>query len=101
MDQKRPYLGLNDAVRVIKYIVSNDIFDGEIYNIVSSNNTVRDIINAIQESIPKLNVELVKSEIMNQLSYEVLPDKIEKCGFTTSDSHITGIKETIALISNK
>ena len=101
MDQKRPYLGVGDAVRAIKFLIENDIFDGEIYNIVSSNNTVRDIINAIQESIPTLNLELVKSEIMNQLSYEVLPDKIEKCGFSTSDSHITGIKETIALLSNK
>ena len=100
MDQKRPYLGLNDAVRVIKYIISNDIFDGEIYNVVSSNNTVRDIIDVIREYIPESKVDLVETEIMNQLSYEVLSDKIKKHGYYTNDSIVDGIVETISLLKN-
>ena len=100
MDQKRPYLGLNDAVRVIKYIISNDIFDGEIYNVVSSNNTVRDIIDVIREYIPESKVDLVETEIMNQLSYEVLSDKIKKHGYYTNSSIVDGIAETISLLKN-
>jgi UDP-glucose 4-epimerase len=75
MDQKRPYLGVSDAVKAIKFIIEQELFDGGIYNIVSSNNTVRDIVDAIRESIPSLKVKLVDSEIMNQLSYEVLAEK--------------------------
>ena len=77
MDQKRPYLGVNDTVRAIKYIIEKDLFDGEIYNVVSSNNTVRNIVDSICETIPDVKVELVESEIMNQLSYHVFSDKIK------------------------
>jgi len=100
MDQKRPYLGVSDAVRSIKFFIENNIFDAEIYNIVSSNNTVRDIIEFIQKSIPELYVDLVETEIMNQLSYEVVSDKIKKHGFTTNDQLEDGIYETISLLYN-
>ena len=100
LDQKRPYLSVHDAIRAIRYIVKNDIFDGEIYNIVSSNNTVRDIVDAIRKSIPELEVDLVETEIMNQLSYEVLSDKIKKHGFSINDQLKDGVAETISLIQN-
>jgi len=99
MDQKRPYLGVIDAVRAIKLIVENNCFDGEIYNVVSNNKTVRDIIDSICEIIPKIEVELVDTEIMNQLSYEVLADKIGHIGFEHNDSIDVGIRETIKLLS--
>jgi UDP-glucose 4-epimerase len=98
MDQKRPYLGVNDAIGAIKFIINNDLFDGEIYNIVSSNNTVRDIVNAIRESIPKLKVELVESEIMNQLSYHVLSRRFKRKGFNCKDDIAIGVGETISLL---
>jgi UDP-glucose 4-epimerase len=99
MDQKRPYLGVIDAVRAIKLIIENNCFDGEIYNVVSNNKTVRDIIDSICEIIPKIEVELVETEIMNQLSYEVLADKIGHIGFEHNDSIDVGIRETIKLLS--
>ena len=97
MDQKRPYLGVKDAVRSINFIIEQELFDGEIYNIVSSNNTFRDIIDAIRESIPTLKIKLVDSEIMNQLSYEVLSDKIRKIGYSSVNKINKGIAETINL----
>jgi len=100
MDQKRPYLGVIDAVQAIKFIIEQDLFRGMIYNIVSSNNTVRDIINTIRELIPNLEVELVDSEIMNQLSYHVKSDKIKKLGFNTSDNINLNIKKTIQQFSS-
>ena len=89
---------MNDAVRAIKFIVKNNIFDGETYNVVSSNNTVRDIIDFIRKSIPELKVELVETEIMNQLSYEVISEKIQRHGFITSDQLEKGINETTSLL---
>jgi nucleoside-diphosphate-sugar epimerase len=99
MNQKRPYLGVNDAVRAIKFIVHNDLFEGELYNVVSSNNTVLKIIDSIRESVPELAIELVESEIMNQLSYEVLAEKIGKLGFEPKDAIDVGISETISLLN--
>jgi UDP-glucose 4-epimerase len=98
IDQKRPYLGVNDAVRSINFIIEQELFNGEIYNIVSSNNTVKGIIDAIRESIPHLEIEFVDSEIMNQLSYEVLADKIYAVGFASKSLIKDGIKDTINLL---
>jgi len=99
MDQKRPYLGVDDAVESIKFIIEKNIFNSEIYNIVSSNNTVSEIVDTIRKLVPNLKVELVNSEIMNQLSYNVISDKIKKIGFTTSNDIHTHIKSTIEQFS--
>ena len=98
MDQKRPYLGVKDAVRSINFIIEQELFDGEIYNIVSSNNTVRDIVDAIRGSIPKLKIELVDSEIMNQLSYNVSSEKFNKNDFVFSSNIQSDILDTIQLL---
>lgn len=100
MDQKRPYLGVGDAVELIKFIIDHDLFDGEVYNIVSSNNTVRSIVETIRESVSILEVKLVDSEIMNQLSYEVLCQKILSKGYKPINDIRIGIRETLDLLSN-
>jgi len=100
MDQKRPYLGVNDSVSSIKFIITNNLFNGEIYNIVSTNSTVREIINNIKNYIPKLKIDFVDSEIMNQLSYNVSFQKILAEGFKPKESLLNGIGKTLSLIKN-
>jgi UDP-glucose 4-epimerase len=94
-EQKRPYLELGDAVRVIKFILEQDLFDGGTYNIVTQNCTVKDIVEAIRQEVPLLKVEFVKNKIMNQLSYEVANKKFCSCGFSFSGKIDQGIKQTI------
>ena len=100
MDQKRPYLGVNDAVRAIKFIIEKDLFSGDNYNIVSSNYTVRDIIDSIRKSIPTLRVDLVESEIMNQLSYNVSAEKFNKHDFVFRRNIHSDLLNTIQLLKN-
>jgi nucleoside-diphosphate-sugar epimerase len=99
-DQKRPYLDLNDAIRAISYIIKNNIFDGKIYNILTLNATVRDVVEAISEFIPNVEISFVESPIMNQLSYNVSCERFETHGFRFSGSLRRGIGETISLIGN-
>ena len=80
-DQKRPYLDLKDACQAISFIIRNDIFDGRIYNILSANVTVRQIVDTIREFVPDLEVSFVDNKIMNQLSYEVSCLRFEEKGF--------------------
>jgi len=101
MDQKRPYLGVNDAVRAIKFVIKKELFDGDIYNIVSSNNTVRVIVNSIREFVQDLDVELVDSEIMNQLSYNVLNNKFTSIGFSFRDDLNKEVKDTLKLLGRR
>ena len=97
-DQKRPYLDLFDASRAISFIINNDIFDGRIYNVLTNNSTVREVVDVIREFVPNLEVGFVDSKIMNQLSYEVLDNRFKSHGFVPAGSLKRGIGETIALL---
>ena len=99
-DQKRPYLDLKDASRAMTFIIQNDIFDGEIYNVLTLNSTVREVVETIKEFEPSLKVEFVDNQIMNQLSYEVLCDKFKAKGFVFSGNLKEGIKDSISLLKN-
>jgi nucleoside-diphosphate-sugar epimerase len=97
-DQKRPYLDLLDAVRAITFIIAKDLFDGRIYNVLTHNKTVRQIVETIQEFVPDLKVSFVENKIMNQLSYEVSCDRFLKEGFVFTGNLRRGIEDTIILL---
>jgi len=99
LNQKRPYLGLNDAINIIKFFIDKDIFTGEIFNAVTSNNTVQEVVNYIKKYVEEVKVDFVDTKIMNQLSYEVATKKVESLGFKFFDNLEEGIKETINLLS--
>lgn len=80
-NQKRPYLDLKDASRAISHIIDNNIFDGLIYNVLTENLTVKQIVEAIKEFKPFLQVKFVENKIMNQLSYEVSCKRFKNTGF--------------------
>jgi len=99
-DQKRPYLDLLDASRAIAFIIKNNIFDGQIYNVLTSNATVREVVDTIKEFVPNLEIEFVDNQIMNQLSYEVLCQRFKSKGFVFSGNMRRGIQETIDLLKH-
>ena len=99
-DQKRPYLDLLDASRAIELIIKNNIFDGRVYNVLTNNSTVREVVEVIREFVPSIEVGFVDSKIMNQLSYEVLDNRFKSQGFISAGSLRRGIGETVSLLSN-
>jgi len=99
LDQKRPYLDLDDAIRAIAFIIQNNLFDGEIYNILTENMTVREIVGLIEKNLERnIRINYVDSAIMNKLSYEVLTKKIINQGFKFKGSIEKSIKETLLLL---
>jgi UDP-glucose 4-epimerase len=96
--QKRPYLDLGDAVRALMFIIDNDRFDGEIYNVLTDNLTVHQIVEVIRKHVPDLLLEFVDSKIMNQLSYTVACEKFKALGFQFKGHLEQGICETIQLL---
>ena len=99
-DQKRPYLDLLDASQAIIYIIKNNIFDGQIYNVLTHNSTVRQVVDTIKVFVPNLEIDFVDNRIMNQLSYEVLCDRFKSKGFVFSGNLRRVIEETIDLLKN-
>lgn len=97
-EQKRPYLDLVDASRAISFIIRNDLFDGRIYNVLTQNATVRQIVDTIREFVPDLEVTFVDNRIMNQLSYEVSRERFTSQGFAFAGNLHRGIGETLAFL---
>jgi UDP-glucose 4-epimerase len=98
-DQKRPYLDLFDASRAIAFILRKDLFDGRIYNVLTHNATVRQIVDTVREFVPELKVSFVDNKIMNQLSYEVSCKRFLSQGFVFAGDLRRGIGETISLLN--
>lgn len=97
-EQRRPYLDISDAVEAICFFINRNQFDGEIYNIVTLNATVKDIVLEIERHIPELDIRYVDSKIMNTLSYDVSCKKIQKQGFQINGSLKRGVLDTISLL---
>lgn len=98
MDQKRPYLDLGDAVRALAFVIRNGHFDTETYNVLTTNATVSEILDAITPHVSDVGVELVDTKIMNQLSYNVSRQKFESLGFSFTGELAQGVAQSIALL---
>lgn len=97
-DQLRPYLSLADAVEAMAFVIGYKMFDGETYNCLTANMTVKDVIDKISKIIPDLQINYVEHEIMNQLSYEVSSEKIKSKGFEFKGNIDSDIEDTIKLL---
>jgi nucleoside-diphosphate-sugar epimerase len=100
LNQKRPYLSLVDANRAIGHVIQNSVYCGGIYNVLTNNHTVRDIIDAIELATgKKCEINFVDNAIMNQLSYEVSSKKFEATGFEFHGNLISDVSNTMSLLS--
>jgi nucleoside-diphosphate-sugar epimerase len=100
-NQQRPYLDIVDAVGSIAFFIRNSFFDQEIYNILTLNASVRDIITSIKNALGRdISIEYVDSRIMNQLSYEVLNSKAKEKGIKFIGNLDNGISNTLSHLSS-
>lgn len=100
LNQYRPYLSLKDAFKLLKYTIENDFFNNDIYNALSENFTVNQILSKIKIYKKNIKIKFVNSEIMNQLSYKVSKIKLEKNGLKLNSKIATDIRDTLNLLQN-
>lgn len=98
LHQKRPYLSLDDAIGAFFFILDRRCFNGRVYNVVTENLTVNDVITWIRPHIAELSINYVDAEIMNQLSYEASSRRFRDLGFVFAGSIEKNITETISLL---
>ena len=96
--QKRPYLSLHDAYQAIYLFLNKKRFNGQIYNVVTENLKIKDIVDILKIYSPNVKINFVKSKIMNQLSYDVSSKKIEKIGFKKIGNIKKDIYSTLRLL---
>ena len=100
LNQYRPYLSLKDAFKVFQFSIEKNFFKNDIFNALSGNFTVNQIIKKIKRYKKNIKVKLVSSEIMNQLSYHVSQKKLNEEGLILKSDISQDIKETIKLLKN-
>jgi nucleoside-diphosphate-sugar epimerase len=100
LNQYRPYLSLEDAFKVFKFTIEKDLFKNDIYNALSENCTVNQILQKIRKFKKKIKVKFVYSKIMNQLSYHVDKSKLNKEGLYLKNKIINDVKDTMKLLEN-
>jgi len=98
LNQYRPYLSLSDAFKVFKFCIEKNFFDNQIYNALSGNFTVNQIIKKIKKYKKKVKIKFVNSEIMNQLSYHVSSLKLKKAGLKLNNNLDKDVKNTLNLL---
>jgi UDP-glucose 4-epimerase len=100
MSQKRPYCGLRDACNAMNFFIRNSIFNNRIYNIVTANLTVGELVEVIRERVPGLTIAFVDSPIMNQLSYEASNARSLARGVTYQDDLGSRVIEVLRHLQN-
>ena len=98
MDQYRPYLSLSDAIKTFIYIINNNFFNRQIYNVLTNNYTVREILKMIKNNNFFIRIKKTKSPILNQNSYKVSDIKIKKLKIKFNKNINKDIKETLTLL---
>ena len=98
-EQKRPYLDLQDAIRAIFFAIDNEKTKNELFNVVTKNLTVNDMVNTIREFIPDLRITITQSPLLNQQSYVTEDTKIRDLGFSYVGDLRKAIGETIKLLN--
>ncbi len=98
-NQVRPYATLDDFYRLIIFFIHKPkLISNEVYNLVSKNLSVKQIINIINKR-KKVRIKFITSKIMNQLSYRVSCSKIHKKGFKTKNNIQQEIFNTLKIFN--
>lgn len=98
LHQRRPYLDLTDGVRAIDFMLRRGL-DRRLYNVLTTNASVADIVELIREVVPDVAVTEVDSAVMNQLSYEVDDRRFRSLGFAVTGDLRRAIRDTVMQLS--
>ena len=101
MKHKRNHLIKDNVINYNNFTkTSSDYLKNDIYNTLSENCTVGDKLKKIKRYKKNIKVEFVSSPIMNQLSYHVDKNKLNKQGLFLKRKIEVDIKNTLNLLKN-
>jgi UDP-glucose 4-epimerase len=100
LHQFRPYLSVVDSFQVFKFTIENNFFENDIFNVLTGNFTVNQILQKIRKFKRNISIEYVNAPIMNQLSYHVDDSKIKYHGLKMKGNLEEDVKNTLKLLRN-
>ena len=100
LNQYRPYLSIKDAFKLFKFTIEKNFFKNDIFNALSENCTVNQILIKIKKRVKHIKIKFISSKIMNQLSYHVDKNKLENEGILLNNKIEKDINDTIKILNN-
>ena len=100
LNQYRPYLSIKDAFKLFKFTLEKNFFKNDIFNALSENCTVNQILIKIKKRVKHIKIKFISSKIMNQLSYHVDKNKLENEGILLNNKIEKDINDTIKILNN-
>jgi nucleoside-diphosphate-sugar epimerase len=95
----RPYLALEDGVAAIEFMLDRPEAAGQVYNVVTLNATLDQVIDAVRSNVPGVEIEYTNTRLLNQVSYHVDDSKIRELGFSYRGNLAAGVRATFELFS--
>ena len=100
LHQFRPYLSVTDSFEAFKFTIEKNFFHNDVFNVLTGNYTVNQILNKIRKFKRNIKVKYVNAPIMNQLSYHVDDSKMKNYGFKNKGNLEKDINNTLKLLQN-
>ena len=94
-NKPRPYLSLKDAFSVIKFTLEKNFFKNDVYNILSQNLTLKNVIRNFKRNNKKVKLQYQKSRLVNQYPYEISNKKFTLEAFKLKSKISTDISSTL------
>ena len=94
-DKPKPYLSLKDAFNVIKFTLEKNFFKNSIYNILSQNLTLRNVIKSFKKCKKNVKIKYQISRLINQYPYMVSNRKFSSEAFKLKSKISNDIKSTL------
>ena len=98
LNQPRPYCSLKDALNAIIKIINYNAFDNQIYNVLTKNYTVGQILNIIKSNKFEFKIKKTNTPILNQSFYGVSNKKFSKFKIKMSKGIEKDITETLNML---
>lgn len=98
-EQNRPFLHVRDASSAFIFAMANESTRDEKFNVLSENDTVKNLLSYIRPRFPKLRVEHRPGTHINQISYEVDGSRYKALDWQPTLNVEAGVEEFARLYS--
>ena len=95
-----PYLSLRDAFIVIKFTIEKNFFKNDVYNIISENLTLNQIIKYFKKYNKKLKIKYHSSSLVSKYPYIITNKKFSSAVFKLKSKISDDIKLTLTQFKN-
>jgi UDP-glucose 4-epimerase len=96
-DQMRPFIHVQDACEAVRFVLHNPgRTQGNIFNAVTANLSVLDLVNLFQNLITDLAVRYTEQDILTHFSFHVENSKLLNLGWRPQVSPQEGLGEVVA-----